>query len=293
MPTSTLLPSFGSSSFDGVAAPINTGLTYTPFNGNNGGNTSADSLTLLGGMTAGWGNSGETQNPSLPGSASNGAAINPYGGNPNWPVSRVGLLRNVPGSLSEQYTLNFLYNPGEVDVAFTVDQSAMPSNYLFGTGNNDSFNTTTAPITAAQTVSWTLLFDRTYDMMYDPDPNGNRGVLKDIGALYLLMGTFVSNAAVPMSTLCEVVFGQTDNGDIWGFTGFISGASIAYPIFRHNMIPSRASVQLTMITTYVAAGPPPGGTSGSGAAALPAGATTNTTNYSPSPAQRTPETGVP
>lgn len=278
--------------------PGSSGLTFTPYQGPNGGGNDPDTLTLLGGMTAGWGNNGETQNPPL--AANTGAAINPYGGNPNWPISRVGLLRNVPGSLATQYTLNFLYNPGEVDVSFQTNPAAMPSNYntaLTQAAQNAnspyaSSSTTAAPIVSSQTVSWTLLFDRTYDMMYDPDPNGNRGVLKDIGALYLLMGTFLGGGAVPMSTLCEVVFGQTDNGDIWGFTGYISGAQIAYPIFRHNMIPSRAEVQLTMVTVYVGATANTGSTAG-GAAAIPAGATSTTTNFTPTTAQRTPETGVP
>ncbi len=281
MPTSTpLLPD---------AAGI-TSQAYVPWaSGPNGGDTSIDTLTLEGGMTAGWGNNdGQTANPSLPTNNTSGAAINAYGGQPNWPISRVGLLRNVPGSLAETYTLYFLYNPNEVDVAFTVDQSQMPANYLFSQGvssGSSGFNsaTTAAPITAAQTVSWTLLFDRTYDMLYDSNPDGNRGVLKDVGALYLLMGTFTSVGAVPMSTLCEVVFGQTDNGDIWGFTGFISGAQITYPIFRHNMIPSRAQVGLSMTALYVAATPPPGSTTSSAATSVSATTSTIGTTNIPNP----------
>lgn len=238
---------------------------YTPYLGNNGGQTSIKDLTLAGGMTAGWGHSGETENPSLYGAYS-GQSINPYGGIDHYPISRVGTLRNVMGSLGpdKQYILNFLYNPGEIDVSFAVDQAAMPANYLTTSYDPYGFNAVTVPLTGSQSVTWSLLFDRTYDMMYDPDPNGNRGVLKDVGALYLLMGTFTSDAAVPMSTLCEVVFGQTDNGNIWGFTGYIAGANITYPIFRHNMIPSRAQVSITMTTVYVSPTIPSGGTNSDG-----------------------------
>jgi hypothetical protein len=243
--------------------------SYSPYAGVNGGALYDDQatldnsgLTLANGMTAGWGDAdGNTQNPSLPTSSQTGAPINPYGGMPRWPISRVGFMRSLPGALggtSQQYTLHFIYNPGEVDVSFSMNQSQYPPNYLLS-NTNVTDNTIAAPITNAQNVHWQLLFDRTYDMMYDADPDGNRGVLKDIGALYLMLGTFeggADSAAVPMSTLVEVIFGQTNNGNIWGFTGFLNAVSITYPIFRHNMIPSRALVDINMTTVFSSPGTP-------------------------------------
>ena len=266
--------------------PGTAGQTYTPYLTNQGGalyddiNTLNNSgLTLENGMTAGYGNSGETSNPPLP-AKQNGQGINPYGGMQNYPISRVGFMRSIQGQLQKQYTLYFIYNPGEVDVSFSISSSALPANYLFPPSS--TYDSTGAPITNGQNVHWQLLFDRTYDMVYDSDPNGNRGVLKDVGALYLLLGTFESNAAVPMSTLVEVIFGQTDNGDIWGFTGYINAVSITYPIFRHNMIPSRALVDLNMTTTYASPGAPPGGTPTSTSTTLPLDTGTGTnTNGAP------------
>jgi hypothetical protein len=66
------------------------------------------------------------------------------------------------------------------------------------------------------------------------------------------MGTFESAGAVPISTPCQVVFGQTSSGQLWGFTGFITSGNITYGVFRHNMIPSRAQIDIQMTTTYVA-----------------------------------------
>jgi Contractile injection system tube protein len=260
--------------------PGTAGQTYTPYIGQNTGDLykagaylDGRGLTLNGGMTAGWGNNdGNTQNPPLPGSP-NGVGINPWGGNPNYPISRVGVLRNVPGSgLPKEYAMNFLYNPGDVQVAFQMDPNAQPPNIVFGGGADPIL---AAGATTGQTVSWFMIFDRTYDMAYDSDPNGNRGVLKDVGALYLLMGAFASNGGTPMSTQCEVIFGQTDNGDIWGFTGYVSAASIDYAIFRHNMIPSRCQVNITLSATYVSASTPSDGGSGGTAAAVAPGQTSS------------------
>jgi hypothetical protein len=253
-----------------VSTPLGPSTTpLVPYVGKNTGVTSLDSLSLAGGMTAGWGvGDGNTSNPPL----ANGTPFNPYGGNPTFPISRVGILRNVPGFLpagtnqGSQNALYFLYNPNDIQVSFSIDMSQAPATYTFGDAQNAADQQFTSVgvtnMLNSQTVSWSLLFDRTYDMLYGPDPGGNRGVLKDIGALYLVLGTFVTDAAVPIATPVEVVFGQTDNGDLWGFTGLISGVQIEYGIFRNNMIPSRCTVGLSMTLVYVGAQAPTGGGTG-------------------------------
>lgn len=218
-------------------------------------------LSLANGMTAGYGDlDGHTTNPpAFPGT---------YGGNPNWAPNRVGFIRNLPGSLpadingsTPTYALYFIYNPNEVDVGFAMNNNQQPPLYLYGgtggTGGSLNLTSGTSSLNApnlvnSQTVAWSLLFDRTYDMLYDTNPGENRGVLRDVAALYNLMGTFDSGVgATPISTPCQVVFGQTSSGQLWGFTGYISSVAITYGIFRANMIPSRCEVDLTMTATYV------------------------------------------
>ena len=261
-------------------------------------------LDLAQGMTAGYGvNDGNTRNPPyLPPGSSTVPSANAYGGNPATQPNRVGLLRNRPNALpgNKIYEMFFLYNPSQIGVSFTTNTDALPPQYVYGnlsgsavnyTGDNrghvfgsTGLDSTThadaalvANITQGQTVSWDLLFDRTYDMTYGVNPAANRGVLKDIAALYNLMGTFLSNGAVPISTPVEVVFGQTNlnssaagytspdsgdwasgvsanSGELWGFTGFITKADIQYGIFRSDMIPSRCTVHLEMKTVYVGGG---------------------------------------
>lgn len=247
--------------------------------------TGATQLTLANGMTAGLGAGslfGVTQysNPPLPinSGGAQGAGINPYGGDPHWPIQRVGVMRNIPGSLPNPGEVNylyFIYNPNQIVASFQTNLSSVPPAYLYGNQSQQNVSAAQDPtgsqlsslggsgssvpnLTSSQTVSWSLMFDRTYDMMYDSNPNENRGVLKDTAALYSLMGTFESSGAVPISTPIQAVFGMTGSGQLWGFTGYISSVNVTYGIFRHNMIPSRCEIDLQMICTYVAAQAPAG-----------------------------------
>ena len=246
--------------------------------------TYLNSVSLAGNMTAGYGtvdDKGVTSNPLFdnPSAVASGSI---YGGNPAWAPNRVGMMRNVPGTVpglgpGGYGTMYFQYNPNQIAVSFNLNQTSIPPAFLYGTGSaaGDTYNnfdpskqdpnntaTDAKPIpnlTQGQSVSWSLLFDRTYDMLYSPDPGANRGTLKDIAALYSLMGTFETAGAVPVSTPIQVIFGVTDQGNIWGFTGFITGVSINYGLFRYDMIPSKAEVDITMMTSYVGPISPPGG----------------------------------
>lgn len=222
-------------------------------------------LTLANGMTAGygvpstWGGlPGDTANPPM--------AFGAYGGNPKWNVQRIGVLRNQPGTLPSAgagfYSLYFYFNPNQINVSFTMNGQSTPPIYLYGAGNNglslggssSSLASQVPNLTNSQTVAWSLIFDRTYDFIRDGDGKTSdldRGVLKDVAALYNLMGTFESAAAVPVSTPVQVVFGMTADGQLWGFTGYISMVNITYGIFRRNMIPSRCEVDLQLTAIYV------------------------------------------
>lgn len=206
-------------------------------------------LSIANGLTAGYGvNDDHVDNPpAYPGT---------YGGNPAWAPQRIGVLRNVPGTLpgGQVYSLYFIYNPNQIQTSFSTNTNALPAQYIYGSPNEVQGESAgiVPNLTNGMAVSWTLLFDRTYDMLRDTNPEENRGVLRDTAAFYNLMGTFVSTAAVPLSTPCQVVFGQTGSGQLWGFTGYITSGNIVYGQFRHNMIPSRAQVDVQMQTTYIA-----------------------------------------
>jgi hypothetical protein len=239
-----------------------------------------NNLDIANGMTAGYGvNDGHVDNPPAFEQMIGKQLVNTYGGNPNLQPQRIGLMRNIAGTLSTVYSLYFIFNPNEIQVAFSTNLTSVPPMYLYG--NEAATNVTEAGnaatggaidssvpnLTNSQVVSWSLIFDRTYDMLFDPNPDENRGVLKDVAALYNLMGTFQggSQAGVPISTPIECVFAQTSDGELWGITGYISSVTITYGIFRHNMIPSRCEIDLQMTTTYVGPNAP---TSASGASSV-------------------------
>jgi hypothetical protein len=251
---------------------------------NNGKIATINNLTLANGMTAGWGdNDGNTHNP-LPLGDYNLTGIDPYGhwSSTRWPVQRLGIMRNIlnmgpvdAAGNQLNYSLYFIFNPNEIQVQFQVNTGNIPPQYLYGPGSGQSQGNTGATATgdfgtqapvaslaSAQSISWSLLFDRTYDMLYGnpgDNPDLNRGVLKDVAALYNLMGTF-QQFGYPASYPVEVVFGVTADSQVWGFTGFITQLDITYPNFRRNMIPSRAQVDLGMSVSYIGPQVPGSGT---------------------------------
>jgi hypothetical protein len=272
-------------------------------------------LSLANGMTAGYGvNDGVTENPP--------AAPGTYGGNPLYQPNRVGFIRNVAGSLpsnnpnnpnaTPQYTLYFMFNPNQITSQFSANLNASAPLYMYGTGGgaqNSSADAITSlqqqgagpsvtvpNLVSTQSLSFSLFFDRTYDMLYGANggqgkPEDDRGVLKDVAALLNLMGTFETQAAVPFSTPCEVVFGQNAAGQLWGFTGYILGTTITYGIFRHDMFPSRCEIDITFQCSYTAQSTPSNaqssastatsGTTASGASTLPSSSILSTVTGPP------------
>jgi hypothetical protein len=275
MSTSVVVPNTGPGSF---SADDPNDIFLAPGTAFGVGNTA---LTLEQGMTAGIGTSsgGYSNPPIVPGGIPNG--IQPYGGNPVTAPKRVGIMRNFPGSLPDGDVnyLYFIFNPNQIVASFITNINQIPAGYLYGLSPTSSslsglnqysssggavnpFSSTGAPssttpagnvpnLTSGQTVSWSLIFDRTYDIMYSPNALDNRGVLKDVAALYALMGTFESTGAVPISTPIQVVFAANEAGQLWGFTGFITSVTITYGIFRWDMMPSRCEIDLQMMTSYV------------------------------------------
>jgi hypothetical protein len=261
MASSVAVPAAPASSFD--AAFANIPVSAAPY-----ALGDLSGLNLANGMTAGYGvptapggTPGQTANPPM--------APGAYGGNPLWAPQRIGVMRNVPGTIPSAgggfYSLYFFFNPNQINVSFYMNGQSTPPLYLYGAGTlgdgsgNALGGTATSlaaqvpNMTNSQTVAWSLIFDRTYDFLGTDNHTADldRGVLKDVAALYNLMGTFDSAGAVPVSTPVQVVFGMTADGQLWGFTGYISSVNITYGIFRHNMIPSRCEVDLQLTAVYV------------------------------------------
>jgi len=248
-------------------------------------------MTLASGMTAGVGPE-QQSNPRL-------GYNTPYArnsGNPAFAPLRIGVMRSYPGILpmpnghmisgqqtgptegapastntgltSNSYYLFFLWNPNQIQVSMSMDPTQLPPIQLAG-------SIPLAPNSlTGQSVSWSLIFDRTYDIAYSPNPEQNRGVLRDVAALYNLVGTFQSDGSTPYLVPVEVVFGRTSDA-VWGFTGYITSFDITYGIFKHNMIPARCEVQITMLARYIPQSIPAGTQKGAAQLASYVGADSN------------------
>lgn len=273
----------GLNGFQGIGAGITSTLDGI-LNGVFGTDTKTDSsgfnpdplanFNLQSGITAGFDARLTTNAPNgTPGNPGNRYSPYPYyGGNPNWPILRQGVLRNIPGSISNKYVgldpdkapayeLHFLYNPNEIDISMNVDSNGLPPIQL-AMGQPLPSGTPPVPIGAAQQINFSLLFDRTYDMMYDPGtpdhpgPGNDRGVLFDIAVLYNAMGASLTQAMIPYAIPMEVMFGQTVTGKVFGVTGHITNFDIIYGIFRYDMIPARCEVDISMQVHYTVSSVP-------------------------------------
>lgn len=204
-------------------------------------------LDLASGMTAGIGPE-QTQNQGIPGEQ--------YGKHPTWwpQLTRIGAMRILTTDPTmTQYVLNFLYNPNQIAVAFQIDVTQLTPAEI----TNPNGIPPVPNAIQAQTVTWSLYFDRTYDMINNT--GASRGVLQDVAALYNIMGLFTTLGNAPLLNPVQVIFGQDSRGTqaVWGFQGFITVVNITYGIFRGDMIPSRCEVDLTMMARYLPTTVPP------------------------------------
>jgi hypothetical protein len=166
---------------------------------------------------------------------------------------RMGLWKpewnTLPGA-SKKYvrSLDFLYNPSEISHSFEFDQSAVP-----GPSRNDQ--DLGRNLMTGQTINWSLLFNRTYEVAYNGVRGGDNadgttsGVLADTKALEYMLGTPDGQGTQAVEVV--VVFGATPGGKPWAFFGWIIQASISYLMFSHRMIPTVAKVDLSLARRWV------------------------------------------
>lgn len=175
-----------------------------------------------------------------------------------------GRLETVPdanyGSKKTIYQLYYLYNPISIQHSSTVDPGYAPAQLFNGDG---SLGDASAFLQLQQSISFNLLFDRTYETWQaDGSYLSQWGVLADIKVLYALLGMYTTfdstgNAtgvdadpsqiwqttptSVHMFRPCWAVFGP-----LLKYYGAITNAEIQYTHFTQAMVPNRATVSLSM-----------------------------------------------
>ncbi|MGW3763121.1 hypothetical protein [Streptomyces sp. NPDC005131] len=167
------------------------------------------------------------------------------------------------------YMLNFLYNPSAVSVNHSTDAA----NQVMPPYTRSDLDDGVPLVAAGGTLSFGLLFDRTYEMS-DPTKfdtvEGTYGVMADIHVLYNLVGINTSQDAQATDgqekpTSGSVVgimqmspvwcrFGQArhsfkdklPNLSRMEYFGYINNIGITYTHFSQRMTPVRCAVDISM-----------------------------------------------
>ncbi|MFI1796552.1 hypothetical protein ACH427_04225 [Streptomyces sp. NPDC020379] len=189
--------------------------------------------------------------------------------------SRRGFIRTakMPGGTKESdlRTLRFLYNPSTVAVTHGLDGQ----NMQLAQWQRSEDMTGTALLPVNNSCSFSLLFDRTFDVLGPRDkPPAKFGVMYDINMLYNICGINqqvnpnVGVTVTPYKDGSDTSKPSPDSGELptkitgpmqmvpvdiyFGghnnlyFYGFISNLSIQYSHWTQEMIPTRSAVSITV-----------------------------------------------
>lgn len=171
--------------------------------------------------------------------------------------------KNAPGAAQIQYKVNFLYNPSTIEETRSLDiNSEVLPTIARNPGDPSAYKTG-----LATNVSFSLLFDRTYelwDSSYNIADEGIFGCLVDVNAFYNLLGIntltsasslnlrgiegakiTASNSLVvsgPMTAVpVDLYFGYQSQGALKYF-GIVTDLDITYTHFTQKMVPMRVGI---------------------------------------------------
>jgi len=213
------------------------------------------------------------------------------------------------GPYSGKAMVNFLYNPSSVEADYSMSNGGVASAYLFPT----AFNDVDLRVPLNQTVEFSLLFDRTYEVQGTYNSNGAAGtannpgqndprvvgVLADIMAMQQFTGMFTAYSTGNTGTTSPspgaltgwqgilqlipsyVYFGGGGSAStsLW-YYGYITEWDVTVTHWTQYMIPMRCVMDITMTML-----PPNGST--------PKFQSVNgTTNFQPTAGSPTPYTNT-
>lgn len=172
------------------------------------------------------------------------------------------------GPYNGRALFNFMYNPQQVYAAFSIESNQAQAAMLYNAPGASSV----LAIPLSQSVTWTLYFDRTYEVNFShangsPNDPSIIGVQADIVQLMQFTGMLSNMAAgttkiktptvnkggVMMNIFSWVYFGQNSPATAnrgtqvnrLGYYGFINEWDVTYTAFTQNMVPYRATVDIS------------------------------------------------
>lgn len=131
--------------------------------------------------------------------------------------------------------LHFVFNPESVSYSYDINIDDIAVEDV---GAND-----TPFLGPAITCSFSLVFDRTYEVLYD---RNSPGVLDDVAVLEHILGSKNVNGTTtaPVGLPVSVYFGSDRS---MSFGGIITGASVTMTHFTAEMVPVRLGMNITML----------------------------------------------
>jgi hypothetical protein len=146
----------------------------------------------------------------------------------------------MEGAPKVRRRVNFQYNPTDISINYSINTDVYPADSVNSEG--------LAPVLAAQgqTISWTMYFNRTYEMLVG---SKRVGVMADIQSLEYMLGSHDGQGLAAVDMM--VCFGMTKSGKPIAFNGWISNLDVQLLQFTHRMIPTVAMVQVGMVRRFV------------------------------------------
>lgn len=153
--------------------------------------------------------------------------------------------------LKRRRSVDFLYNPTQVAMNYQINSNVLP------TDSENSADTSPRYAASGQTLSWTLYFNRMYEVASNQE---HPGVLVDVQAMEYLLGTF--DGLGIQAEECLVLFGATTNLVPFAFNGYITNFDVTYLQFSRRMVPTVAMVQVGLSRRLHIGDTTSGGTTG-------------------------------
>lgn len=170
-------------------------------------------------------------------------------------------------NLGGKARVNFLYNPATVEASYSINQNVGATLQFPVPGDTSDLR-----VPLSQTVSWSLLYDRTYELWGAYTPNGTAkkgkstsdpsvvGVMADIFAMQQFTGmtmgyttsgkvtntisatSFAGHQGIMQLIPAYVYFGD---GAVLAYFGYVSSWDVTVTHFTQKMIPMRCVIDIT------------------------------------------------
>lgn len=153
----------------------------------------------------------------------------------------------APSGVSPTVKLRFLYNPSDYTISYSPTDSVIAATNANNSGA-DSSSASTLIGASTTTASFSLLFDRTYELNSAINTPGSpdshlTGVNVDTVVLQQLLGIPLDGNGFPLYLPVQLYLGGVNT---LAFYGIITSAQVTYSHFSQTMVPLRAAVAISM-----------------------------------------------